>query len=181
MSGKKYTLISLIAFAIGMLLCALHYEWIVIRSPLEVSAYNPESMQTGKKEMKLFFWKNNKWHQETQTILWSNDGAHNISQLISALLNVLDDEHLLRKKIGVESVALSPSGLQAYISFDHNPLPKEANVHQKWLLIESMLKTIRENGIKIQDVQFLVYHEPLSDYHLDFNQPWPLNGFLHQK
>jgi hypothetical protein len=181
MNSKKYTILSLLAFGFGMLLCALHYEWIVIRSPLKITSYSAQNMQTGKKETKLFFWQHNKWHQETHTLLWSNDVAHNISQLITALLNVLDDEHLLRKKIGVESVALTPSGMQAYISFDHNPLPKDANVHQKWLLIESILKTMRENGIKIQDVQFLVYHEPLSDYHLDFNQPWPLNGFLSQK
>jgi hypothetical protein len=45
-------------------------------------------------------------------------------------------------------------------------------------LIEGLLKTLRENDIKIQRIHFLLHHQPLVDYHLDFSHPWPLEGFL---
>ena len=176
---KQYALISGATFLCGLILCAMHYEWIVFCNPLQTTHQNALG-NTIKKEVHLFFWLHNKWQKENHTILWANETAQNITLLLTALLNVLDDEQLLHKKIRIESVALSPSGHQAYISFDRNPINKNAAIYDKWHLIESILKTMRENKIEIQDVHFLVYHEPLNDPHLDFNQPWPLRGFLEQ-
>ena len=54
-------------------------------------------------------------------------------------------------------------------------------IFKKWMMIEGVLKTLRENNITVKDVHFLVQHQPLSDPHLDFSVAWPLHGFINSK
>lgn len=178
---KLYVILSISMFCVGMLMCASYYEWIIIRSPLSIETLQKNNTNAHKKEIVLSFWKHETWLTEKHAILWSHDTAQNITLLLTALLNVLDDEHILDKKIRIESVCLSPSKQDAYISFDHTLFNQNMQVYEKWHLIESFLKTMKENDINVQNIHFLVYHEPLHDYHLDFNNPWPLHGFLHQE
>jgi hypothetical protein len=84
----------------------------------------------------------------------------------------------MTKTVSLQSAMLSPAQHELYISFTRNPLEKEKSIQEKWLFIEGLLKTIRENGLMLQAIHFLVQHQPLNDPHLDFSKPWPLQGFL---
>jgi len=84
----------------------------------------------------------------------------------------------MEKKITVQTVLLSTSDQVAYLSFDSDPLSKESSTFDKWMLIEGLLKTIRENSVRLQQIQLLVHHQLMQDPHLDFSKPWPVDGFL---
>jgi hypothetical protein len=84
----------------------------------------------------------------------------------------------MEKKVSLQSVVPSPSGVEAYISFDRNPFTKNQSTYEKFMWIEGLLKTVRENGIQLQSIYFLVHHQPLTDFHLDFSNAWPISGFI---
>jgi len=154
-------------------------EIIIIRWPF----LTPESRtitSTTKKEVSLFFWHNHIWHQEKKEILWHETTSTNIHNLINNLFILLEEEQIMPKKTSVQSVLIAPSGRTAYVSFDQSPFLKNHITYEKWLIIEGILKTIRENSTDIDTIQFLVRHTPFHDQHLDFSKPWPITGFHKQ-
>lgn len=162
----------------GMIFFAVHYELIIIRMP---RTSTPQIRPTtAKRSIRLYYWNNNRWNSETDEIIWSDGTAENIYQLITRWLQLIDTEHILSKKVILEAAMLLPNHQDAYISFDQSPLATEWSTHAKWMFIEGLLKTIRENIIPIQHISFLEHHQPLQDAHLDFSNPWPITGFFQQ-
>jgi len=176
MNNKQYIIISLACTILGILFFAFYQEIIIIRHP-NIPPYT-SSMVVVKKEAKLIFWHNEKWHTETQDMIWHTTPGKNIHYLINSWLTLLDAENIIDKKITVQPVLLTSAQHEAYISFDRNPFAKEASTFEKWMFIEGILRTLKENGIPIQQVQFLVHHAPLNDPHLDFSKAWPIQGFM---
>lgn len=176
MNTKNYILISLICTITGMLFFALYQEIIIIR--YSVPQLHSSNTVVVKKEAKLIFWHNDKWQTETQDMIWHTHAGKNIHYLINSWLTLLDAENIIDKKITLQPVLLTVAQHEAYLSFDRNPFEKEANAFEKWMFIEGILRTIKENGIPIQQVQFLVHHALLNDTHLDFSKAWPIQGFL---
>lgn len=159
---------------------AYNQEWMIFHIP-SMQKKNTLPTQTNKITKKIvnrIFWHHNRWNTEQTELLWSDDKAENCIRLIASWLLLLEEEHSMSKKVTIQSVILSPSGADAYCSFDRNPFDKNHATFDKLMWIEGFLKTIRENGIKIQTIQFLVHHQPLNDFHLDFSNPWPITGFL---
>jgi hypothetical protein len=175
-SVKKTALLCILSLCVAALLFALWKEWIIIHVPYGQIRYEQKESAT-KKQVTLWYWSQNRWHNEKTELLWSQKMSENISQLVSALLVLLEEEKLIDKKTTIQSVALSGDGLTAFISFDRAPLAKQASVYIKWMTIEALLKTLRENGITLQQVQFLVHHQPMQDMYLDFSHPWSISGF----
>ena len=171
-------LIFLAAFA-GMLFYAIQHEWIIIRKPSHGKNEQQNSVAPSaiKKKVTLYYWHHTKWNSEKIEIVWLESKAQTLQVLINSWLNLLDDEQIMEKKVSLQATMVDQSG-NAYISFDRSPFPKSGTTYAKLMWIESLLKTIRENDIKIQGIQFLVHHKPLHDYHLDFSKPWPINGFI---
>jgi len=134
-------------------------------------------LRTTKKKVKLLFWHNKKWQSESIEILQTDHETEIIQQLINNWLNLLDDEGIMQKKVTIQSVLLSPKK-QLYVSFDRNPFDAKQSAQEKLIWIEGLLKTIRENGVSFQNIHFLVHHQTLQDYHLDFSNSWPMSGFL---
>lgn len=130
-----------------------------------------------KKQITQYYFHANKWKTEKQEMLWQDNIEKNIFHIINAWLALLDEEHIIAKKTTLQSALVAQSGT-AYLSFDHNILGKEETIFKKWLVVESLLKTIASNDIAITHVQFLVQHQPLQDVHLDFSLPWPVCGFV---
>ncbi len=180
MNTKTILIISVLSMMCGILFFVLYQEWIIIRSPWHISSEKQQLAQASatKKTAKLSFWHNNQWNTETQELIWTESTTRNLQYLITSWLSLLEEEEVLDKKVGVQSAALSSSEHELYISFDRNPLAKEKITFEKWMLIEGLLRTIRENEILLQNVHFLVRHQPLQDPHLDFSNPWPITGFL---
>jgi len=159
------------------LLFAFSNNWIIIRLPQSHTKV-PDLQRISKKRVTLWFWHHNRWQHENSELLWSANPSLNITQLMNGLLALFDEEQLLPKKTTLQSVTLNALGTCAFISFDRTPLDKQSSIHTKWMMIESIIKTIRENKIPIQSLQFLSHHQPMHDMHLDFSHPWPISGFL---
>jgi len=80
--------------------------------------------------------------------------------------------------VSLQNVLISIDETEVYISFDRNLLNEENSTKEKLMLIESLLKTLRDNEITVQQVHLLVHHQEMLDSHLDFSHAWPIIGFL---
>jgi hypothetical protein len=180
MIKKTYALITGCSFFIGILLCAYLNNWIIIRLPSYSHDVNQfyTAENISKKKVSLFFWKHDQWRKETTQLLWSEDTQKNIETLIKAWFTLLEDEGLITTPVRLQSVLLSPTKTHAYLSFDRNFLPQDGPTYEKWLRIEGLMKTIRENDIALSHIQFLVDQQLMPDYHLEFSNPWAIGGFL---
>lgn len=181
MKMRHYLIISLIICVIAGLFVAINNELLIVRLPQLRDPY--ESLDAAhavvnKKVVRRVYWHHDAWHNESTELLWPENAQQKLYYLINSWLALLDEEHVMPKKVTVQSVAVCPSGQEAYISFDRNPFDKESSVFERVMFIEGLLKTVRENDIKIQAIQFLVHHQPLNDYYLDFSNPWPVQGFV---
>jgi hypothetical protein len=176
---KIYTTFSLVSLISGMLFFAYMHEWIIIRVPHRDEPAQNMAACVHKKMVTFYFWDNGIWQHDAWALCFSdNDHLLNIEYYVRYWLDYLREEGFIDQTINLESVLFSSSNSIAHVSFNQNPLPSQGSILQKWMWIESLLKTLRENGIKLQAVQLLVHHQPLVDDHLDFTNPWPLHGFM---
>lgn len=173
----KVLIVSL-AFCTGIVFFMIYNQWLIVHFNMgSAHNYNKELI-VEKKPLRLHFWHNNKWHHEDVELLWSTDTAQNIIYSVNRWLSLLDEEAIHLKKVILQTVTLSASGNIAYLSLDRYPFERESSTYEKYMFIEGLLKTLREQHIRITHLQLLVHHKPLDDYHLDFSHPWPLKSFL---
>jgi len=177
MKTISYLPLSFACFTLGTLFLAYYQGWIIMRYPAQKTevAQTSASFRARKKKVNLIFWYHDKWNIETVDILETNDQAQTLQHLINSWLTLLDEEQIMSKKVTLQSASLDTT---AYLSFDRNPFDEQSTTHQKWLWVESLLKTIRDNDITVQNIRFLVHHQIMQDNHLDFSNPWPITGFL---
>ena len=184
MSKSKMLLLYLLLCICSVITSSFLYfvgkEWIIIRWPSYITEpLNDDIHQEAiKKKVRLSFWQHARWNHETIDIAWSQNTSQAMQYIIRSLLTLLEEEQVLEKKISLQSVAPSSSGNDVYISFDRKPFNEEAPMFEKLMIIESIVKTMRENGISTPNIYFLVHHQSIKDLHLDFSHPWPLEGFL---
>lgn len=170
-------IISASAFVSALLFFAIYNQWILFCTPWSGRRMADNAVVIQKKQITHHYFHGDKWKIEKQELLWTESTEKNIFQLINAWLTLLDEERITAKKVMLQSALLSTAGC-VYLSLDHNILNKEDTIFKKWMLLEGLLKTIALNGIAVQQVQFLVQHQPLQDSHLDFSLPWPIHGFM---
>jgi hypothetical protein len=169
----------LISFLIGFIYFAFNQGWIVInpssaQSQAEATAL---SLKSTKKQMNLIFWNEGKWDKESVEIIATADPALTVQHLVTSWLTLLDEEGAMSHKITLQA-ALMSANRQLYLSFDRTPFDENSSTHDKWMWIEGVLATIKENEPAVHSVHFLVHHLPLEDNHLDFSNAWPISGFL---
>ena len=178
MNKYTYVVLACISLGIGVVFYAYLQEWIVICWPgartSSVSMIHPGS----KKKVTFSYWHNGTWRQEMQEVIISTHKSELLHAIMNGWLVVTEEEGISDKKVSLQTVLLSSNDTYAYFSFDRNPLPSECSTFYIWMWVEGVLKTLRENGIHLQGVYFLVQHQPLQDEHLDFSNPWPLTGFI---
>lgn len=170
--------ISIFSLSVGILIYAIYNDIIIIKWPSKNTQNITQNINSQKKIFKLSYWKNNRWNTEEKELLSSQNKITTLTYLITSWLNLLDEEQLMIKKVSLQTVLLDASGSEAYISFDRNPFDKESSTFQKLIMIEGLLKTLRENNLNLNSVYFLVHNRPINDPHLDFSQSWPIIGFL---
>jgi hypothetical protein len=177
---KKFFIITSLITTLGGILCfALIEEWIIIKHPWWQTYEQRNPNAFSKHIAAIFIWSNNQWINEKNNMIWSEtDIIDNIKLLTQATLTFLFEEELTKKKVYVEAVMNTADNTETLIMFDRNPFSKTMSTRQKLLIIESILKTIRENGIKAPKIRFLVNNQTLADPHLDFSISWPLEGFF---
>jgi N-acetylmuramoyl-L-alanine amidase len=172
-----------ISLSSGMLLFLFYNQWITIALAIPgntAQAAMPSATASLKKKVSLWYWHKQQLKEEKRELFWTFDPLANGSLLIRSWLTLLEEEGLV-KNCSLQSLA-SSTAQELLISFDHSPFRAEhwaqASIGEKWMLIESLLMTIRTAELPaIQAVRLLVDHQPLHDEHLDFSVPWPCTGF----
>lgn len=175
---------TIICCFIGTIFFLMQRKWLIIQW-----TFNTESNETTlaqketvlKKDITFYWWKHEKLHHEKATHIWRRDqNAENIKQVINNWLGYLKGEKIIDPVIAIDSVVLSPTEQDAYVSFNQAFSWKEWSIYKKWHLIEGLCKTIKSTNLPIKNVSFLVNHEPLHDDHLDFTHPWTIDGFIEE-
>ena len=169
----KITIITVFCTILGFGYYAWQQHWIIVNIPSEFVAKH--CTDCSKKKVTIFYFRN-KWEHEATEIVWSKEETQNAQQLVQAVLSLLT-ENSTTKKVTIEQVISSYNNQYLFIFFDKSPLPKNISIHAKLMVIESILKTLRDNNIKTPNIYFLVNNQPLPDAHLDFSIAWPLQGF----
>ena len=163
----------------GGVLFFLHQEsWIMINFASPSSHIKKNNIQIQPKETPIWIFANGNFKKETTEIIFSNDHAQTIKLLLNSWLTTLEEENIIDKQITVQSVILSPSGQDAFICLTESPLGKQASTYEKLMIIESMLKTLKDAKLGIINVRLLVHHQPMLDPHLNFDISWPVTGYL---
>ena len=148
MKAHQYLIISVACVALGLIFCAYYYEWLIVRIPTINTEQFHPSPHQICKKKVMFYY----WHHEA----WH----HEETELIWS-----DD---LAKTIELL--------LNTWLS-----LLDEEGVVEKRITVQSVALCPRQQEAYLsfdRYVRFLVHHEPLQDYHLDFSNPWPISGFL---
>ena len=174
---RHYLLLSIVLFCAGLLFYSLFNEILLIRLPFKTSLNPLDQDQSQRKITKFFVWNGETYVTEEKEILYSDNTIRTLENIVSSWLTVLEEEKLMPKKVSLQSIMISSSGKEAYISFDRNPLTKDKSIYHKIKWIEGLLKTFKESKLSIESVHFLVHAKPLNDVHLDFNHSWPLHGY----
>lgn len=172
---NKILLLS-ISLLFALLFLAHRQEWLIINWPARPTEQSAAT-KTEKRSVKLYLYTQDRWKHESVDILWSEDKAQSAKYLVDAWLTWLEEEGADKDKVSLQAALLSPSGQELLLSFDRVPFTEEQSAYEKWHWVESLLKTIRDSGVKVQQVRLLVHHQPIEDYHLDFGRAWPLIGF----
>ncbi|MGC2310916.1 MAG: N-acetylmuramoyl-L-alanine amidase [Candidatus Babeliaceae bacterium] len=178
MKNTTLSFLCISTFFIGIFCYALYQRYIIFIFPAWVSPLSATTpKQPLQKKVLIFYPHIETLKSEYKEMLFADQQEKNITTLINLWLSLLDEEHMLPKKITLQTALLNASGNELFISFDHAPFCKQSAAYEKYLLIESLCKTLRENGVTTPFIRFLVHHQPLKDYHVDFSSPWPLSGF----
>ncbi len=172
-----YSLIIGGALCAGFLFYGLYNEYIIIRLPSRDGALIYEQPPIQRKNAKFIYWHNGKFAVEQKMVLYSNDVLFTLTEVVTHWLATLEQERATEKKIALDAVLLDRSGTEACISFDRSPFLPSQSTFQKLVWIEGLLKTLKEAGLPVQKVRFLVKSKPLQDAHLDFNHAYPLSGY----
>jgi hypothetical protein len=153
--------------------------WYIISFPSSLSEKKLyDETATAKKKGTLFFFKDDRWYKEEIELLINEHKEYALMYLINSWLSYLEEETLTKKQTSVQTAILNRSKTELFISFDRNPFNKEDSITEKLMWVESLLKTIRTFDTTVNEVRFLVHHEPLSDVHIDFSKSWPICGFV---
>ena len=171
----KKLCIAILLFCIGSLLFFYQESWIIINIPTtqDVTVLGNISSKQSK-NITIYLWKKDRFEQELSEIFITNNQAQTIQQIVYHFFANYEDMVNSDKQILVQSVILSPSEKQAFISLNHTPFSTQSSTFEKYMIIKSLLKTLLEADLTITHVYLLVQHQPLIDRHLNFQVAWPL-------
>lgn len=177
---RQFMFASLIATALGVTVFAWYHDWIVVSMPILAEPPPHSFMQpvACKKKVAIIYRKQEKNVQETNHVLWGDNLSVNARTLVHAWAAMLEEEGIVHHRVTLQSASATFTNEELIISFDRAPFNKNDSAREKLHRIETLLATLALHLPSLQTVRFLVNHEPLNDYHLDFSQPWPLRGFL---
>lgn len=183
----KYLINIIIILFISVIFFGFYNELIIIRFPTKYT-FNNTKITGQKKLIKIYIpdilnkynnFNNIKFiKEELELVVSSNSLSETIKNILASWILLAAENYKFNKPVNIQNVSLDIDKQLAYISFDKNLFNKNSSIFNKLILIESLLKTLRENSINIKGIYFLVNHKTLQDMHLDFAQSWPLSGYL---
>ena len=176
--SSLYYWLTAVFFAAGLGYYALQSGWLIIQLPfLNATAPSHQKASARGQSITLYAWNNNQWKKERTELIVPTDPAPGAQVIIQALLAWLAEEKIMQKKVIVEHVLMTSTQQELFVCFDKTLFSKAMSTHLKVMIIESILKTVRENEIKVPFIRFLVDHQPMQDVHIDFTHSWPLEGY----
>jgi hypothetical protein len=181
MKKNIYFIMCLILLSTGSLFFLYQESWIIFFIPHQQTPTNIVIEQNSKtKEATLWAFNSHtrSLKKESIEMIYSDDIAQNLKLLINNWFLFLEEEGLIDKQIIVQSVALCENSAQAFVSINQYPFDKSMSTYQKLMIIESLLKTIRDNNVEISAIRLLIHHKQIVDDHLNFNISWPIQGYL---
>jgi len=161
---------------VGAVWYSVHHD-IFIVLPYQKTYSKVEKSTAVKKTVTIYIWKNDTQQQESVEVLWEMDTESQIHAIAQAWLNLLEQETLINEKINVQDVCSSITKNNTIISFSSSPLPKDASLHTKLKLIETLIKTIQSTVSINTPIHVFVQHKPIIDTHIDGTNAWPLEGY----
>lgn len=184
-SVKRLLIVGSLCFTLGGLLFMLHRNWLIIHIalfPSQTLNNVDASMQKNvafPHPVTISYFKNNVWLHENSTVLWQeNDTAFTLKHLLKQWLQIIQDAHLINRHLAITTVAVASTSNDAFISLDAPLFNKEMAIKTKWFIIESLLRTIRDNGLMLHTISLLHHDHVMPDDHLDFSQPLSLDSRL---
>ena len=178
MRPTNYLALGSSALLLGLLLGAWQQGWISFHTPWSSAAPSENSTNHSQKRMvTLHYWQAPSWHTETRELLWQNRPQRDLKHLVTLWLDFLSNEQLLPQKTTLQTALLDPQTQTLYLSFASELFTTQQSTYDKLMLIEGLLKTVREHQPALTHVQFLLQHQPLPDPQLDFTSAWPIAGF----
>lgn len=173
----RYMAISCGALLAGMLFYGFYNKLIIIRLPQRTydARYDRRAF---RRSTRLTYYNGERLIDEDRELIYSADLQTTMQDLVAAWLTLLDEERLLSKKVGVQSVILDPHKNTAFISFTTNPFTRKQSTYEKLMFIEGLLRSLRASNIPLKKVQLLAGHTPIIDDHLDFSHAWTVQGYL---
>lgn len=166
------------SLAAGAILFAFTNHYLIFTGFSHESsmAYDLIHRAVAKKKVKLFTVYENSWQEEEQEILWPYEPLEQARSLVEAWLAFIAENSDAAVPVKLQAVLMSTAIL--YLSFDRAPFEAHLSSFDKLMWVESLLKTLRENGMHNSAVQILVNHQLFADPHLDCSRSWPMSGFL---
>ena len=132
MINKKYVILCAVSAFVGLLLFAYQKEYLIINfSPTNHASVTNSMME--KKNITLHYWHQNKWNTEQVSLLFSENNAANMQQLVSRWLQLINEEEISKKKVQLQSAAITYDTQELIISFDRTPWNKEISTFEKWM------------------------------------------------
>ncbi len=183
MNTKRLFALSALLMVLGFVFLMLQRNWLIIHVAYSPFAPGRSLAKTNspayQKPITIDYYKNNGWVRQEATILWhEHDLALTLKHIAKQWLNVVQDAHLLRPNLAVTTVATSSNNTEGYITLDGPLFSKEMSIKNKWYIIESLCKTLRDNEIGIQSLTIMLNDHFMEDDHLDFSHPISLESRL---
>lgn len=175
----KIILINIALLFFGALFFLQQESWIIINWPsLSPSQTKLHSHIQQTQEVPLWIWNKDTFKQEMSEIILSNDHAQIIKQIVNNFFTACLETNSVDQQIIVQSVIVSNSGQEAFISLNQNPFNLQSSTFAKLMLMQSLLKTLQCTKSNITHIRLLVQHQPLTDQHLNFDISWPIQGYI---
>ncbi len=177
MNKKQIGILVVASALLGFLFYAWYNQILVIRLFTSKPLIHWHESHT-KKVCAIFYPTSSGLKQESCDLVITDDMAAFMSTLLQRWITLLYEEHIILKKITIQSCMLDSNQHTAYLSCDRSLFASDNSITYKLMLLESLLKTLRENQIPITSIQLLVHHKPLQDIHIDCSRPFPITGYL---
>lgn len=165
-------------FASGLIFFGWYHHYLIFMTPANANDYTLAGQAYEKKLITLWYHKQDIQYHETTELIWPQSTSLRAYTIITRWLALLEEEEVLSKKITIETCITNERITELFISLDRTLFTKHQSAYQKLLLVQDLLQTLQENGIQTGKIHFLIHHKPLEDVHLDFSNPWPIEGFV---
>lgn len=165
----------------GFIFLLVQRKWIIIQLPFgNCTVLGADNQPIAEKiSVNVHFYNEEAWHkQEVILVCNAQDKQIKLRQLVKQWLAVLQEKQIIPAHIILESAVVSSTGADAYISFDRGVFTPQAAIIEKWMIIESLLRTLVTASLSLQTVQFFVHHKPMHDEQIEISHAIPVQAFL---